>query len=41
MRLFRGGAGLPGGDFVQGALVGGALVLAGVLAGALAARRRG
>ena len=36
-----GGAGLPGGDFVQGALVGGALVLAGVLAGALAARRRG
>lgn len=29
------------GDFLKGALVGGALVLAGVVAGALAARRRG
>lgn len=39
----RGGAGsaVPGGDFLQGTLVGGALVLAGVLAGALAARRKG
>lgn len=38
----RGGAGaaLPGGDFLQGTLVGGALVLAGVLAGAFAARRK-
>lgn len=40
----RGGSGagsaLPGGDFLQGTLVGGALVLAGVLAGALAARRK-
>ncbi len=35
-----GGGGLPGGDFVQGALLGGALVLAGVVAGAWAARRR-
>ncbi len=33
-------AGLPGGDFLQGVLVGGGLVLAGVLAGAWAARRR-
>ncbi len=30
-----------GGDFVKGVLVGGGLVLAGVVAGALAARRRG
>ncbi|WP_309648370.1 carbon monoxide dehydrogenase subunit G [Nocardioides sp.] len=37
----RSAAGPVGGDFLQGALVGGALVLAGVLAGALAARRRG
>lgn len=39
----RAGAGpsVGGGDFLQGALVGGGLVLAGVLAGALAARRRG
>ena len=39
----RGGGGspLPGGEFVQGVLVGAGLVLAGVVAGALAARRRG
>ena len=36
-----GAATLPGGEFVQGVLLGGALVLAGVAAGALAARRRG
>ena len=37
----RGGApAVPGGELLQGVLVGGALVLAGVLAGALAARRR-
>lgn len=36
-----GGSGvLPGGDFIQGALVGGGLVLAGVVAGVLAARSR-
>ncbi|WP_341925985.1 carbon monoxide dehydrogenase subunit G [Nocardioides psychrotolerans] len=37
----RSAAGPVGGDFLQGALVGGGLVLAGVIAGALAARRRG
>ena len=38
----RAGSGpsVGGGDFLQGALVGGGLVLAGVVAGALAARRR-
>lgn len=35
-----GGGSLPGGDFVQGALLGGGLVLAGVVAGVLAARSR-
>ncbi len=35
-----GGSAAPGGDFLQGVLVGGGLVLAGVVAGALAARRR-
>jgi uncharacterized protein len=37
----RPAAAATGGDFLKGVLVGGGLVLAGVLAGALASRRRG